>query len=38
MHYGVVMFSTHYAIRPDELGRAVEIYQQAIKRFCIQDA
>ena len=24
MHYGVVMFSTHYAIRPDELGRAVE--------------
>ena len=21
-----------------ELGRAVEIYQQAIKRFCIQDA
>ena len=24
MHYGVVMFSTHYAIRPDELARAVE--------------
>ena len=24
MHYGVVMFSTHYAIRPDDLGRAVE--------------
>jgi probable F420-dependent oxidoreductase len=24
MHYGIVMFSTHYAIRPDELGRAVE--------------
>ena len=24
MHYGIVMFSTHYAIRPDELARAVE--------------
>ena len=24
MHYGIVMFATHYAIRPDELGRAVE--------------
>jgi probable F420-dependent oxidoreductase len=24
MHYGVVMFATHYAIRPDELARAVE--------------
>jgi probable F420-dependent oxidoreductase len=24
MHYGIVMFSTHYAMRPDELGRAVE--------------
>ena len=24
MHYGVVMFATHYAIRPDALGRAVE--------------
>lgn len=24
MHYGVVMFPTHYAIRPDELARAAE--------------
>ena len=24
MHYGIVMFATHYAIRPDELARAVE--------------
>jgi probable F420-dependent oxidoreductase len=24
MHHGIVMFSTHYAIRPDELARAVE--------------
>ena len=24
MHYGIVMFSTDYAIRPDELARAVE--------------
>ena len=24
MHIGIVMFSTHYAIRPDELARAVE--------------
>jgi len=24
MRYGIVMFSTHYAIRPDELARAVE--------------
>jgi probable F420-dependent oxidoreductase len=24
MHYGIVMFCTHYAIRPDELARAVE--------------
>ena len=24
MHYGIVMFSTHYAIRPDELARACE--------------
>ena len=24
MRYGVVMFATHYAIRPDELARAVE--------------
>ena len=24
MDYGIVMFSTHYAIRPDELARAVE--------------
>ena len=24
MHLGIVMFSTHYAIRPDELGRAIE--------------
>jgi probable F420-dependent oxidoreductase len=24
MHYGIVMFPTHYAIRPDDLARAVE--------------
>jgi probable F420-dependent oxidoreductase len=24
MHYGIVMFSTHYAIRPDELAQAME--------------
>jgi probable F420-dependent oxidoreductase len=24
MHYGIVMFSTHYAIRPDDLARAAE--------------
>ena len=24
MHYGIVMFATHYAIRPDDLGRAIE--------------
>ena len=24
MHYGIVMFSTHYAIRPDDLARACE--------------
>jgi probable F420-dependent oxidoreductase len=24
MHYGIVMFATHYAIRPDDLARAVE--------------
>jgi probable F420-dependent oxidoreductase len=35
MHYGIVMFATHYAIRPDELARAAE--QRGFESFWVPE-